>query len=775
MLPPLTLVAAGHVVGLALGVWVLTPVGVEIPIVLVTLTAIWLLVRRSGRGGARVLLLVAATALGLVGAGEIARPPPLGMATAVRLRVLVVRTPGPARDSRTRADERTLTVHARTPDHRPLTLHVSLPGGAVAPRVRAGEWWQATGLLCPLTEPTNPGLRDRRTELARRGRTQVLRVRHPDALRREGAGRIGPLRRLHVVLGERLRAAAGPGPARLLASLLLGDRDSLDGETRDAFTTAGIGHLLVVSGLHVLFLSAALDRALRATPWLGRRDRLRTACLGTVLFVYCGVCDFATPVVRAAVFVGMTSAAASLGRPAPFRDRLAPAVLCLLFAAPEELPAPGFQLSFAAVLALAFLREPLRNLLFPILDLWEHFPELVSPLRYRVTSHVADAVSTTLAAQLGTLPVLVYWFGEAHPWALAANLVAVPVAALLVPVAAGLAICGPLLPELTQPAAAWLVAPLSWIATLFAALPGARVRLPPATLAQVVSSGLLLLLAAGVARRRAWMTVCILLSLGLPAISCRSHRLRARPGIHVLDVGHGVAVLLRDGRGNDVLVDAGGRTEWTTENRLLPALRALGVDELASLWLSHGDHDHCSGLPAVLAAHPPRTIHVPVGFDSAPRIEEALVEAESGGTEIVRAQRGDASQFGGTRIRVLHPPLDDRPRSRNERSLVLWAEIQAEDRTLRALLPGDIVGTDLLTLAADSSLGHCDLLLLPHHGRGPASEQLALLTRVGPRRHVACAADARHVVVPSWITGVEGALTLTESGRFERTREFVNE
>lgn len=577
--------------------------------------------------------------------------------------------------------------------------------------------------------------------------------------------------RLQWAVRDRLRRAAGERPGRLLGSLLLGVREDLEPDTADAFRSSGLAHLLAVSGLHVMFLASAVSRLLRVLLPDRVPAPLRALVLPILLLGYCCLCRFSTPVVRASVFVAGLDVGAHLGRRVRFADRLAPAVFLLLLADPGELHDPGFQLSFSAVLAIVHLREPLREALCPALDTWRRFPELISPRRLVWTERATGAGATALAAQLGTMPAAIHWFGTLHPWALPANLVAVPIASVLVPTAGALALLGGSVPGLTRPLAAAGAASLEGVAGFVGGLPYADATVNSPGAGWLVVAGVALLFAGlgRLSRARVWSGVVVAVAaMVLPGLIDRS----GRPAIHVLDVGHGVAVLIQDGAGRDVLIDAGGRTPWATERRLLPALRALGVGELSAVWLSHGDHDHCSGLAGVLARHGARQIVVPVGFDSSDAVEGVIERARERGARLRRVCRGDTVRHGRVELRVLHPPLDDRRRSRNEASIVVVATLHAGDGPRVAVLPGDVDGVDAWSLASGSELPRADLLLLPHHGRGSARLHRAWIDVVRPRRHVACAADDRFVAVETWITGRDGALTLSGDGTFRRTREL---
>lgn len=202
-----------------------------------------------------------------------------------------------------------------------------------------------------------------------------------------------------------LRGAAGlPADDRaLLAGFLLGDTRMLPARTVDDFRTAGLSHLLAVSGANVAFV------LLLAAPVLGRlRIGPRFAAGISVLVVFGTMTRWEPSVLRAVVMAGLVMLAMLLGRPAAAGRVLVLAVLGLLLADPFLLHSIGFLLSCGACAGIALLAPLLAS-------------------RLRGPPWVRDGLAVTLAAQIGVAPVLLPVFGSVPLVALPANLVAVPV------------------------------------------------------------------------------------------------------------------------------------------------------------------------------------------------------------------------------------------------------------------------------------------------------------------------------------------------------------
>ncbi len=220
----------------------------------------------------------------------------------------------------------------------------------------------------------------------------------------------GPASRVANGLRRTLEAGAEPlGAERrsLFTGLVIGDDRHQPVELADDFQGAGLTHLLAVSGQNVAFvvvLAGPLLRRLRLWPRLAA---------STGLIALFAVMTRAEPsVLRASVMAAVAVGATTIGRPQDRLRILGLAVTALLVVDPLLVRSVGFQLSVAAAGAIVVAAPALTAAL----------PGPV-PLR--------EALAVTLAAQIGVAPVLVGTFGPVPVASIPANLLAVPVAGLV--------------------------------------------------------------------------------------------------------------------------------------------------------------------------------------------------------------------------------------------------------------------------------------------------------------------------------------------------------
>jgi competence protein ComEC len=270
------------------------------------------------------------------------------------------------------------------------------------------------------------------------------------------------------------RAAPGRGGA-IAAALVTGDRSPVDRETNEALRDSGLGHLLSVSGIHMGVVGGLVFAMLLWTlsligPIALRWPVKKIAAIGalTVLLAYLIVSGSSVPALRAFVMACVAFGAILLDRPAISMRGLALAALIVTLIFPEAVIEPGFQMSFAATMALVALFEMLKRA--------PHEPALPAPgpligaLQASVRG-LGGVILISLVAGLATDPFAIYHFQRFSIYALPANLIAAPIMSFLVaPAAAAAAVLGPF--GLADPALEVMASALDLIAAIGATFGG---------------------------------------------------------------------------------------------------------------------------------------------------------------------------------------------------------------------------------------------------------------------------------------------------------------
>lgn len=643
-----------------------------------------------------------------------------------------------------------------------------------APRIRARVRTR------PLLGPRNPGARDLRRSLMRRGISargylvdaDLVATIVPGSARRERNAWTdrGGAERLRHRVSARLRSVGEGGG--LLAALAVGDRNGLTVETRRDFARLGIAHLLAVSGLHVAIVAAlgyALGRRFLAASLTGhgvgdpRWAAAATAILAA--FAYARMAGLGVPLQRALVVACVVGVAFVTGRAWPVGSVLAVAAVAVLVVDPGALFEAGAQLSFAAAGAL-MVAAP---------RLWGEVG-LDAGRVSRLIEAARRSVRTSSVALAATAPILAAHGMGVSLLGLAINVVAVPLAGMvLLPaalIAAGLAAAAPR--GLGAYGVAWSSLPAD--AALGLVRAGAALLPDGVPSALPGTAGLAVAVAVGcgaVALQRDVARVCAVLALGLwLGASPVTEGAPGSPRLVALDVGQGDALLVA-GRRARMLVDGGraipGRVDMGARV-VVPALAGLGVSFLDVVMVSHADVDHRGGLEAVLRSLQIGELWLPVGGGGDPAYASLRALAAARGVPVREVvAEGPPIRVGDLTLEVLWPPADLEPGPTNDRSIV--ARVSVEGDTL--LLTGDAsraVEHRLLARGVDLS---ARVLKVAHHGSDTSSGP-GFIDAVGPRIALVsagCSASSglptrgvldrlhAHGVRIAW-TGRDGAITI---------------
>jgi competence protein ComEC len=546
--------------------------------------------------------------------------------------------------------------------------------------------------------------------------------------RRRGgvAGTVDGLRR-------RAEAALSTGVPRAQAALLRGmalgqDEALVEGERED-FRRSGLSHLLAASGQNVVLLSAL---ALALAAVLGVPLHARLGLVLALIALYVPLAGAGPSIQRAGIMGAAATVALLAGRPARRRHAVLLAAAVTLALNPRAVEEPGWQLSFAAVVAILLLAPGLRARL----------------LAAHVPRGPADATALTVAATLGTAPLIALHFETTSLAALPANVLATPAVAPAMWLSLLAATAGQVWPAAaTIPAAlaAFPAAYVSWLAHTAARAPLADVRAGPLEVLATALSAAGALAAWSMPRterlRAPFQTAAAVTAAVIVVTAAASGVTRGRPlappppgvRVSILDVGQGDATLVQH-RDTAILVDAG-----PPDGGVVARLREAGVRRLAALVVTHAQSDHAGGAAAVLGA-----FDVGLVLDGRDGVREPTGSAMAAaarrhGVQIVPALAGRRVRAGPLDLRLLWP--QPRPAAADGGAPGSPAgAADGDDPNLRAVVAELRAGPLSVLLAADAEsevlstleLPPVDVLKVSHHGSDDPGLP-AVLARLRPR------------------------------------------
>jgi ComEC/Rec2-related protein len=577
-----------------------------------------------------------------------------------------------------------VTIAGRQRECHALVAASASDGGRAA---AIGDQMDVLGVASNAPVARNPGEFDEASYLARRGIRSELRL--SGIAGGKGHGGWGAWAgRLHAWANATLRLDLQDDPevSALVPAMVLGLRDEPGlGQIEDIFQRTGTIHYFAIDGFKLGLLAWLAFAALAATGLPRNWARLAGVAL---LIGYAAAAGTGPASLRAVLVATVLLVGVWLDRPPRAINSLGAAASLLLLADTNQLFTLGFQLSFAVVLTILALTVPVRRQLLrfgaPDAFLPRSLYSRALRWRERLRRWVADVLSVSLAAWVGSLPWTCGVFHLIAPVSILANAAALPFVAAMF----ALGIC--------SLAGGW-VAPIWAIWMNNANWVVARTLLALLRLCDSVPGG-----SYYVESPADWRWPAPVAELT------------------VLDTGIGRAAHLRVG-GQDWLIDAGRQADFSRV--LLPSLRWSGVNRLTGWIATQEDSAHAGGAAQILNELRPRETLIPAWQGRSPAWRDLRSHLASAA---VLGEGADVPMGGGARLHVLFPPRD-------------WQAADAADQAVVFRL--DIVGSRILWLgdagpaargwlaghAAASGL-RCDVLI----ASAPESDP-ALLRIIAPR------------------------------------------
>ena len=229
------------------------------------------------------------------------------------------------------------------------------------------------------------------------------------------------------------------------SALLLGYRHLVTDETTRAFSGSGAMHVLAVSGLHVGILYMMVSFLLRIDRRKPQESNVvQVFATIAIIWGYAALTGLSPSVNRAAVMFTFVSLGYLRQHKAPVIQSLIVSALALLLYNPNYLFEVGFQLSYAAVFGIVYLQRDIRGY-FPKTKIW-------------LVDSAFEICAVSIAAQLGTFPLSMYYFHQFPVYFLASNLIVIPAAFMAMSYGIVLLLYASFFPLFE-----WMALPLKWI------------------------------------------------------------------------------------------------------------------------------------------------------------------------------------------------------------------------------------------------------------------------------------------------------------------------
>src|SRR5438477_4908884 len=570
-----------------------------------------------------------------------------------------------------------------------------------------GDEVKIFGIAEPMAPPRNPVEFDMRAYLARHDVRRMLFARYSEdvTLIRHGGG--NPVLRAAQASRTWMQNALcrglddAPEVKSFISGIVLGIRHETPEDIEEAFQQTGTIHLFAVAGLHIgivatlLWMLATLARLSRKTA---------AAIIIPLLFFYAAVTGLHVSSLRAATMASILIGGLFFERKVFLANSLAAAAFFILCWNTNELFSTGFQLSFAVVGAIVLFSDPFFRVFQRRSAADPFLPQTLvrGPRRWMHSSYewVSGGVSVSLAAWIGSLPLILWYFHLVTPISLIANLIVVPIAFFVLAIALLSLLATPLFPWIAVVFnnANWTLATLVIvIVDLFAQIPAGHFYVAPLN----------------------W-----------------NGKSSAR--MTVLDLGAGAAVHLGT-VGRNWLFDCGSERNY--ERIVREYLHWAGVNRLRGLSLSHGDSLHIGGAMELLNDFPNTQVFDNPAPDRSAlhrRLSRTLSELKKGGLKCSSLVAGDDLHLAhDVAARVLFPPPSFAGITADDQAFVIRLSIATG--TFVLLMSDSGTETEKMLLSNGLEL-HSDVLIKGQH-HSAASGSAAFLDAVRPQLIIATSQD----------------------------------
>lgn len=502
--------------------------------------------------------------------------------------------------------------------------------------------------------------------------------------------------------------------AGILASMVLGDKSLMEDEMKSLYSSAGISHILAVSGLHVSMIGMTVFRLLRKS---GRKYPVSCIASGASLFLFCLMSGMSISALRACIMFLLFLGAQLLGRKyQTIRGLLIAAGITLLWN-PFAIVNAAFCLSYLAVFGAVGL-----STVFPDIKSKKKEDRIIK----RGWKTAIESVRMSSSILVATIPVTAYFFYEVPIYSVAANLLILPLAGVVM----GFGLAGGVLGLTGLPGMWNCLIPCHAVLRFYELVCRAIQMLPCESVItgqpmvwQVILYYVILCAACWlfgkkrIKKKHFWCWILIAMIFVLVPAGGRSFQ------VSFLDVGQGDGIYITAGDGKHFFIDGGSTSEdQVGKYQILPFLKQRGVRRIDGWIVTHADQDHISGLMELLEqGYPVKTLFLSENIVQDQECKRLCETAKAHGVQILWVSDGDSIHGQNYMFRFYGPESSE---DKNEASLVTLLKYKEAS----FLFTGDI-GTEqeewLLTKLDCTTV---TVLKSAHHGSKYSNGQVFLDT-----------------------------------------------
>lgn len=219
---------------------------------------------------------------------------------------------------------------------------------------------------------------------------------------------------INLFIRNTLKEGLGEKEFSVGYALLTGNSDFMDYDLVKSYRNAGVAHIFAVSGLHIGFLATALTFLFKR---MNINKTIKAIIITFALFLFSGVCGFSASSLRASVMTAVALFANSMGKRYDGISAVSLSAILILLVSPTQLMCVGFQLSFMVVLGIIILANPISR--------------FISKKIKFLPKKLSSSLGVVFSAQLFSIPICLYAFGEFSAISVMINLIFIPVVSFI--------------------------------------------------------------------------------------------------------------------------------------------------------------------------------------------------------------------------------------------------------------------------------------------------------------------------------------------------------
>jgi competence protein ComEC len=625
------------------------------------------------------------------------------------------------------------------------------------------------------------------------------------------------LETFRLYLKDIIYSNASTPQREIIEAMTIGNQNAIPAQVRNNFNKTGTSHILSISGLHIGMVAAITFfftlLILKSSEYLMLRlNIIKAASAAALLMVvfYSLIAGMGVTVIRSALMALVFLCALFLGRKKDNYNTLVLAALIILVIWPAALFDISFQLSFTAVLAIIHIVPRFSKFSLPLLEglpLWCR----------KILRHIYLSIIVCVAATLGTLPLIVFYFNRVSAITIIANLILVPLlgtVALAFSMAFILcAFFSPVIAGFFIKISSFFVQISVYFIDYLASLSWSSFSFTMPNIYEIFMFYLLIYISLHIidlrnissgikkdflARHPLFLKI-IVLSLIIFFLAdaiylLNRDKISGDLRVTAIDVGQGSSILVRFPGGKTMLIDGGGFSDSSFDMGKLvvaPFLYHERIDKIDIVVLSHPHPDHLQGLLYITDNFDVQEIWS-TGLrldDEIFRQWEKIISQKKIKVKYLSAQF-PAREINGVKLNILWPlkPLkvdvsDQFYDMVNDESMV----IKINYGQISFLLPADISAAVEKKLIKSGQNLHSDVLFVPHHGSSRSSSS-DFLRKVSCRSALISAGKNNpfrhpHPVILKRLTEAnvnilrtdrDGAITVTTDGTKMAVGSYIN-